>query len=271
VLWYKYWLETRFLAVFMVLYAMFPVALFALTPRPINAPQGSVAAVEGAVGFFAVYYSMIPVLLAGSGIKAQAGPRMTKGLYGSTYFTLSLPVSRFRLIATRAGIGMLETVGIFAIAPCAVWIMFPPLRAHITGSDLLLFWVTLFMCSSAIYFLGVLLSTILEDSWRGFASMFGVVFSSGSCRRVRCRRPSISSGPWAHRRHSSHTRFPGPAWASRSALLPFCSWSPPESCRCASTNCCGASLSHLAAQSFTRVPRCFPAGIVELAWRNNKQ
>jgi ABC-2 type transport system permease protein len=176
VLWYKYWLETRFLALFMVSYAMFPVALFALTPRPINAPQGSVATAQGAVGFFAVYYSMIPVLLAGSGIKAQAGPRMTKGLYGSTYFTLSLPVSRFRLIATRAGTGMLETVGIFAIAPCAVWIMFPPLRAHITGSDLLLFWVTLFMCGSAIYIFGVLLSTILEDSWRGFASMFGVVF-----------------------------------------------------------------------------------------------
>ncbi len=175
-LWYKCWLETRFLALFMVLYAMFPVALFTLNPRPANAPQGSVAAVEGAVGFFAVYYSMIPVLLAGSGIKAQAGPRMTKGLYGSTYFTLSLPVSRFRLFATRAGIGMLETVGILAIAPCTVWIMFPPLRAHIAGSDLLLFWVTLFMCGSAIYFLGVLLSTILEDTWRGFASMFGVVF-----------------------------------------------------------------------------------------------
>jgi hypothetical protein len=61
VLWYKYWLETRFLAVFMVLYAMFPVALFALTPRPINAPPGSVAASEAAVGFFAMYYSGRPL------------------------------------------------------------------------------------------------------------------------------------------------------------------------------------------------------------------
>jgi hypothetical protein len=71
---------------------------------------------------------------------------------------------------------MLETVGILAVAPCAVWIMFPPLRAHIDGSDLLLFWVTLFMCGAALYFVGVLLSTVLEDFWRGFASMFAVVF-----------------------------------------------------------------------------------------------
>ena len=167
-LWYKCWLETRFFALFMVLYAIFPVALLTLTPRPANAPQGSVAAVEGAVGFLALYYSMIPVLLAGSGIKTQAGPSSTKGLYGSMYFTLSLPVSRFRLVATRAGIGMLETVGILAIAPCAVWIMFPPLRPHITGLDLLLYWLTLFMCGSAICFLG---STALNHSGRPLARL----------------------------------------------------------------------------------------------------
>jgi hypothetical protein len=175
VLWYKFWLETRSLVLFMVVYAMFPVALSTLNPRPVNAPQGSLTAVESAVGFFALYYSMIPVLLAGSGIKAQASPGTTKGLYGSTYFTLSLPVSRFRLIASRAGIGLLETAGLLALAPGAVWIMFPPLRAHITGSDLMRFWVTLVVCGFAIHCLGVLLSTALEDPWRGFASMFGVV------------------------------------------------------------------------------------------------
>jgi hypothetical protein len=134
-----------------------------------------VAAVQRPIGFFAVYYAMIPVLLAGSGLKAHAGPGATKGLHGSTYFTLSLPVSRFRLIASRAGIGMVETAGLLAVAPCAVWIMFPTLRPHIAGSDLMLFWVTLSVCGFAIHFLGVLLSTFLEDPWKGFASMFGVL------------------------------------------------------------------------------------------------
>jgi hypothetical protein len=174
VLSYKYWLETRFIALFMVVYGIFPVALFIWTPRPATAPPPTLAAAEAAVGFLALYYSMIPALLAGSGIKAQAGPRM-KSVYGSTYFTLSLPVSRFRLVATRAWVGMLETGGVLAVAPCAVWIMLPLLRANITGLDLLLFWVTLFTCSSAIYFIGVLLATVLEDAWRGFASMFAVV------------------------------------------------------------------------------------------------
>ena len=248
-LWYKYWLETRFLVLFMVLYAIFPVALLTLTPRPANAPQGSVATAQGAVGFFAVYYSMIPVLLAGSGIKAQAGPGATKGLYGSTYFTLSLPISRFRLIASRAGMGMLETAGIFAIAPCAVWIMFPPLRAHITGLDLLLYWLTLFMCGSAIYSFR---SIALNHSGRLRARLRQHVWS-----RLFTVAPVDAFVAAVHQYLPGHGRIvatlhthasPGPASASRWALLPFCSWSPPESCRFASINCCGASPSHMTAR-----------------------
>jgi len=175
VLWYKSWLETRGLVLFLVLYALFPIALFTLSPRPADAPQASMAGAQRGLEFLPVYYSMIAVLLAGSGIKPQAGPRAAKGLVGSPYFTLSLPVSRFRLVATRAGVGMLETVGILVIAPVAVWLTFPPLRANVTGSDLLLFWVTLFTCVTVIHALGVLLSTVLDDPWRGFASMFGVL------------------------------------------------------------------------------------------------
>jgi ABC-2 type transport system permease protein len=175
VLWYKCWLETRFMVAFMIAYALFPLALSVLNPRAVNPPQGSVAAAEAAVGFFATYYAMVPVLLAGSGITAQPTPR-SKGAYASTYFTLSLPVSRLRLVATRAGMGLVEAGAVLAIAPCAAWIMFPPLRATIRGSDLVLYWITLATCGSAIHFVGVLLSTTLEESWRGFASMFGVVF-----------------------------------------------------------------------------------------------
>ena len=99
-LWYKSWLETKSLVLFMALYALFPIALFTLTPRPTtNAPDASLAAAQRALEFLPVYYSMIPVLLAGSGIKPQAGPVAAKGLIGSPYFTLSLPVNRFRLVA----------------------------------------------------------------------------------------------------------------------------------------------------------------------------
>jgi hypothetical protein len=174
-LWYKTWLETRFKILFMLLFAVFPIPLMTLSHPANPAPQPTLAAMAGGIGFFALYYSLVPLLLAGSGIKTQA-LQARKGLHGSMYFTLSMPVSRFRLLATRAGLGILEAFAVLAVAPCAVWIIFQPLRTHITPSDLLAYWVTLSVCGSAFYFLGVLLSTILDDLTQNWTSMFGIVF-----------------------------------------------------------------------------------------------
>ena len=178
-LWYKGWLETRFLALFMFLYAVFPIVLFTLVARPSPTQD-----IQAFVGFFALYYSMIPVLLAGSGIKTQSN-RATKGLHGSVYFTLSLPVSRFQLFATRVGLGMLETAVVLAVTPCAVWAIFSPFRVHITHSDLFAYWVTISVCAVGLYSIGVLLSTVLNDLYRGWASMFGVVFLYWFLRTAR--------------------------------------------------------------------------------------
>lgn len=189
-LWYKGWLETRFQVVFALLFAAFPIPLFTLAaPHAANsAPQVSPAQAENGIQFFALYYSLVPLLVAGSGIATQYG-RMKKGLHGSMYFTLSLPVSRFRLFATRAGLGMLETVAILAIAPCFVRIVLIQPSDHVSHSDLFAFWVTLSVCASAFYFLGVLLSTFLNDQLRGWVSMFGVVVLYGLLYKVPLLAP----------------------------------------------------------------------------------
>ena len=150
-LWYKGWLETRVVVFATILF----VWLFARDGPP---AQGTI----GVVGFF---LSMIPVYLAGSGIRTQ--PAWIKKGPGSTDFALSLPASRFRLFATRAGLGMLETIGIFAIAPCGMWILFSRPEDHVSRSDLFACWVSLSLCASAFYFLGVLLSTLLDVSLAG--------------------------------------------------------------------------------------------------------
>ena len=188
-LWYKGWLETRLLAVFMLAFAVFPVALFLATPHPASsAPQISVAEAENAFTFNALYCSIVPLFLAGSGIKTQS-TRMKKGLHGSMYFTLSLPVSRFRLFATRVGLGMLETIVILAIATCALRIAAIGPEDHVSRSDLFAFWVTLSLCTSAIYFLGVLLSTFLDEPVRNVVSMFAVVVLYGLLSKVPLLAP----------------------------------------------------------------------------------
>jgi hypothetical protein len=165
-LWYKSWLETRFRVWFVLVLVLFPLVLVL---RQVHHSL-SHAAVENLLTSFTLYLSLLPVMLGGAGIKTQPLLRTTKGLHGSMYFTLSLPVSRLRLLATRAGLGMLETVGVFAALSCMAWFAFPVVRAHLSSSDLFAYWVTVSICVSAFYSLSVLLATFWDDLWQIWGS-----------------------------------------------------------------------------------------------------
>jgi hypothetical protein len=159
-LWYKGWLETRFRILFVLVMVLSAIGSVL---RHIDPPVPHAAA-ENLLNALTFFLLLIPVMLAGAGIKTQRILFGTaKGLHGSMYFTLSLPVSRLRLLATRAGLGMLETVGVFAVLSFEAWFMFPAPRAYLTLSGLFAHWVTVSVCWSAFYFLTVFLATFLGD------------------------------------------------------------------------------------------------------------
>src|SRR5262249_50279998 len=108
-LWYKNWLETRGRILFLLAFILFPVALRMATSRPANP---TALAEQRSMAFLAFYWAVPTIMLAGAGVKTQPGAAATRGLHGSMYFTLTLPVSRLRLLAVRAGLGWLETTAI---------------------------------------------------------------------------------------------------------------------------------------------------------------
>jgi hypothetical protein len=169
-LWYKGWLETRFRLLFALgtmCFILFSQHSLILTNMKIKTSE---------LLFLVTFYSQILAMmtcamLAGAGINTQPSFQATKGLHGSMLFTLSLPVSRLRLIAVRACIGWLETAGAFAAFVCALWFVSPVLRAKVAPLDLFKYAVTLMICASAIYLLSVLLATFLDDMWRIWGTM----------------------------------------------------------------------------------------------------
>ena len=92
-LWHKGWLETRY----RLLFALGFVGLFQiLQHKNGTTPQGIFAFVQFTVPVLVV---MTYSLLAGAGIATQPSLVASKGIHGSTLFTLSLPVSRLRLMS----------------------------------------------------------------------------------------------------------------------------------------------------------------------------
>jgi hypothetical protein len=108
-LWMKAWLETKW----RFLYALgLPLSMLVLFVW-----NGIGSTKPGPTMMIAISFSSIfaAIYLAGTGVKMQSPFQMTKGLQGSTYYALSLPASRLRLLVARAGCGLLETTGINAI------------------------------------------------------------------------------------------------------------------------------------------------------------
>jgi hypothetical protein len=168
-LWYKGWRETRIRLLIAVVMMAFYLTAFhfiqATAPPPGAKPAAAFAL--GATIFIVMFYSW----LAGAGIATQAAFQATKGLHGSTLFTLSLPVSRFRLLAVRASIGWLEMSGLIAAWCCGCWLLLPVVRGSVTAMDTFEYVIALIACGSSLYYLSVLLATFLDDLWRMWGGM----------------------------------------------------------------------------------------------------
>jgi len=86
-------------------------------------------------------------------------------------FTLLLPVSRLRLVAVRAAIGWLELAASIGALCFGMWFLFPVLRAGSTPKLMLLRLLMQLVGASAFYFVGVFLTTFLDDQIRSWVSM----------------------------------------------------------------------------------------------------
>jgi ABC-2 type transport system permease protein len=85
---------------------------------------------------------------------------------GGALFTLSLPASRARLLAVRAGTGFAELF-VLALAPSLLLpVLSPAVGQSYAVGDALVHTMCLFVAGSVFFSLAFLLSTVFSDIWR---------------------------------------------------------------------------------------------------------
>ncbi len=188
-LWHKAWLETRgrflgglalsLIVGFGVIYdfraterllplirTMDPAALD--TSGPIGgALKESIAAQQSFRGFVwwqwyrqnLTYLVVIfAALLGAGGLLAKSG--------GATLFTLSLPVTRNRLLGTRAAIGLAELLALAVVPSLVLPLLAPSIGQSYSVTDVLVHGLCMFVVGSVFFSLAALLSNDYTDTWR---------------------------------------------------------------------------------------------------------
>ena len=168
-LWMKAWLETRWRLLYGLAIPLFALSLPYLMRHPGAAPITDWRPTLGVLGFLGMFNA---AYLAGAGIKTQSPFAAMKGVHGSLHYTLSLPVSRLRLLAVRAAAGFAEFAAVSGAMYGAFWLLWPAVRSSVTPFDVVANIFAAVISLAGVYFVSVLLATLLDDPWQTFGAIF---------------------------------------------------------------------------------------------------
>jgi hypothetical protein len=167
-LWLKAWLEVRYRLVFSLIVLMAP--LVGLYVNGASSPDAG----RGVIGLMGLEWMFCSVFLAGAGIRTQSPLQGTKGLHGSTHFTLALPVTRLRLITVRASLGVIAMAGMILVSGGAAWALFPMLRAHATALDLARWLFAAGCCVNVFHAISIFAATMFDEFWHVWATVSSI-------------------------------------------------------------------------------------------------
>ncbi len=184
-LWYKSWLETRwrFLiglglltlsAAGTVLY--YPTAMDLLPLASSIKVSGELSrrlaeAVDLSRTYRGYVWSQwfvtnVPEVWALFAVLLGTGSLMSQGTRGGALFTLSLPVSRARLIGVRTVTGLAELLVIALVSCLVLTLLSPAVGQSYSLVDALVHALCLFVAGAVLFSLATFLSTVFTDVWR---------------------------------------------------------------------------------------------------------
>lgn len=184
-LWYKTWLETRSRFLIGLIVLMFSAGSTVLLYPQVSQLLPAVPEMQltGAVGrqvrealeLSRTYQGYVwlqwfvnngPKTWGLFAILLGAGGLLSQSTRGGALFTLSLPVSRERLVDIRAGAALAELL-VLAVVPSLVVVMLSPTVGQTFSLvDALVYSLCAFVAGTVLFSLTFLLSTVFNDLWR---------------------------------------------------------------------------------------------------------
>lgn len=186
-LWRKAWLETRwrFLTGLVLLTVLTAgnvyeyLAAERLLPGLTYTPPGNETPIEGLIReaielqkdfrgfmFFQSYKQNLMQLGIVFAVLLGCGGLLAEAKKGSVLYTLSLPVTRRKLMEVRTALGLSQCLAIAMVPPLVIPLLAPTIGQHYSIIDSLAHGLCLFVVAAVFFALASFLSTQFGDIWR---------------------------------------------------------------------------------------------------------
>jgi hypothetical protein len=192
-LWYKSWLETRWRFVIGLVLLMCSAASTVFTyPQVVGLLSGmATPELGGALGqrvretlelsrdyrgyvWSQAFRQNLLQMWALFAVLIGTGGLLSQGSGDGTLFTLSLPVSRNRVIGIRAATGLAELLALAFVPALLLSVLSPAIGQTYGIGDALIHGACLFVAGAVFFNLAILLSTLFSGVWRPLLIALGV-------------------------------------------------------------------------------------------------
>ena len=113
--------------------------------------------------------TLFAVLLGTGGLVSPSG--------GGALFTLSMPVSRHRLVATRAAAGLAELLVIAVVSSLVIPMASPAVGQTFSVGSAFVYALCWFVAGAVFYSIALLFSTVFSDVWRPLLVACAIAFA----------------------------------------------------------------------------------------------
>ncbi len=158
----KAWLETRWRLLAVAVYLLIALGLIYRNPTG-----------RSALAAAWVMLTFLAILLGGSGVNSQAPLGFSEGIAGSTQFTISLPVTRLRLLAVRAAVGLVEMATVTALTVFLIWVFFPAMRETARPADF-----ARLVLTTVVFLIAPYCAHVFFSTWS--AEPFSLAYAAGA-------------------------------------------------------------------------------------------
>ena len=194
-LWYKSWLETRWrflIGLFVLMCSAagsvvaYPYVVKMTATMPVDMGGMIGARVREAVelahsfrGYIWSNWFRQNLVQIGTLLSILLGIASLASESGGALFTLSLPVSRQRLLHVRAATGLAELFTLVLIPTLLVPLLAPVIGQHYSVASAVVHTICFFAGATLFFSIAILLSTIFSDPWRPLMIAIGAAFALG--------------------------------------------------------------------------------------------